>query len=371
MAEYNDEFTLDGKLKPSNFKVTRAKVEAADSLLREAMHGDRIAAGKLAEAFSSTDLPFNVAHLITAVTIPQFEEASRTWSQVAGVRTVDDFGPVRLQSLYSSVTGSAVHANGGLVTVPEHTPYPHITVAGKEAFYAKLAKHGGRFTWSWESGVNDVAGFFEQIPGELLSLALDTEEREVYEALVNGTTQELAGNDLPDGTAVAPNAAISPAAIWSAIIQLQNVEVNGRKVGRASGYNVVVPTGTGDFINYALRREVISVQDGLITYGPGDTSALNNVTVVETNYLTGTNWIVLPKPGSIRRPVLELLRLRGYERPELRVQANAGNYVGGGVVAPFEGDFEADEIAMRVRFVAGGVLWDDVYSVKSDGTGQA
>ena len=371
MAEIKDQFTLDGRLKPANFKVTRQKVEAADRLLQKALRGDRIASGQLAEAFSTSDLPFSVAHLISAVTIPQFDAAERQWTKVAGVRTVDDFGPVRLQSLYSSISGSAVHANGGLVTVPEGTPFPHITVTGQEAFYAKLAKHGGRFSWTWESNVNDVAGFFDQIPNELLQLALDTEEREVFEALDNGTTNELAAQNLPDGTTTLPNAPLSPEAIWAAIIQLQNVEVNGRKVGRASGYNVVLPVGTAEFIEWTLGQTIISIQDGSITYGPGDRSVFNNIDFVESEYVTGTNWIVLPKPGSIRRPVLELLRLRGYEQPELRVQANAGNYVGGGVVSPFEGDFEADEIAMRVRFVAGGVLWDPSYSVRSDGTGTA
>lgn len=202
-------------------------------------------------------------------------------------------------------------------------------------------------------------------------MALDTEEREVYEALVNGTTATLAAGTLPDGTAVPANAAISPEAIWAAIIQLQNVKVNGNKVGRASGYNVVVPTGTADYINYALNRTILQVVDGSVVYGPGDRSALANVSIVETNFLTGTNWIVLPKPNAIRRPVLELLRLRGYERPELRVRSDAGQYVGGGVVSPFEGDFTADEIEMRARFVAGGVLWDSSYSVKSNGTGTA
>ena len=369
MAEFQDEFTLDGRIKPANRNVTRRKVEAADELLTAAMRGDKIAAGKLAEAFTTSDLPFNVAHLISAVTIPQFDAAERSWAQVAGTRVVNDFGPVRLQSLFNSITGSAVHEEGGFVRIPESTPYPHITVTGQEAFYAKLQKTGGRFTWSWESNVNDVVGFFEQIPTELLQLALDTEEREVYDSLVNGTTNQLDSQTLPDETVVPANAPISPEAIWAAIIQLQNVEVNGRKVGRASGYNVVVPSGTKDFIEYALNRQIISVQDGLITYGPGDMSALANVSIVETSFLTGTQWIVLPKPGAIRRPVLELLRLRGYEQPELRVQANAGNYVGGGVVSPFEGDFEADEIAMRARFVAGGVLWSTDYSVISTGAG--
>lgn len=371
MTEYKDEFTLDGRIKPVGRVVTRRKVEAADQLLRKALHGDKIAGGQLAEAWSTTDLPFNVAHLINAVTLPQFDEAERTWSQVAGVRVAPDFNPIRLQSLYSQITGSAVHENGGLVTIPEHAPYPHITVSGQEAFYSKLAKVGARFSWSWESQVNDVADFFGNIPNELVQLALDTEEREVYEALVEGTTNELATQILPDGTVVPPNAALSPEAIWAAIIQLQNVEINGRKVGRATGYNVVVPAGTKDFIEYALNRQIIAVQDGLVTYGPGDMSALANVSIVETSFLTGTQWVVLPKPGAIRRPVLELLRLRGYEQPELRVQANAGNYLGGGVVSPFEGDFEADEIAMRVRYVAGGVMWSSDYSVKSDGTGTA
>lgn len=371
MAEFKDQFTLDGRLKPSNFKVTRQKVEAADALITAAQRGDRIAAGKLAEAFSTSDLPFNAAHLISAITIPQFDAAERTWSQVAGVRTVDDFGPVRLQSLFASVTGSGVATTGGLPGIPESAPYPHITVSGAEAFYSKLQKSGARFSWTWESNVNDIVGFFDQIPGELLNLALDTEEREVYEALINGTTAELASQTLPDGTVTDPNAAISPEAIWAAILQLQNVTVNGRKVGRASGYNVVVAAGTADYVNYALNRTILQVVDGNIVYGPGDRSALNNITVVESDYVTGTNWYVIPKPGSLRRPVLELLRLRGYEQPELRVQANAGNYIGGGVVSPFEGDFEADEIAMRVRFVAGGVLWDPSFTVKSDGTGNA
>lgn len=371
MAEYKDQFTLDGRIRPANHLVTRKKVEAADALLQRAFRGDKIAAGQLAEVHSSSDLKFNVAHLVTSVVLPQFDEVERTWSQVAGVRTVPDFGPVRLMSIFGELTGAGVHAQGGLLTVPEGAPYPYVTVSGQEAFYSKLAKLGAKFGFTWESNVNDIVGFFEAIPGELLQLVLDTEEREVYEALVNGTTNELAPQTLPDGTTTLANAAISPEAIWAAILQLQNVEINGRKVGRASGYNVVVPAGTADFVNYALNRDIIQIVDGSVVYGPGDRSALQNITVVESTFLTGTNWIVLPKPGAIRRPVLELLRLRGYEAPELRVHGDTGSYVGGAAVSPFEGNFDNDTIDYRIRYVAGGVMWSSAYSVKSDGTGQA
>lgn len=377
-----DQFTLDGRIKPANHMVTRAKVAEADKLLSAAFRGDRIAAGKLQEVHTTSDLKFNLAHLITTVALPQFDTAERTWSQVAGTRTVNDFGPVRLFSLFGELTGAGVAEGpkdedgdavpgitGGLPVVPEAAPYPYVTVTGQEAFYAKLKKLGAKFGFTWESNINDMVGFFEQIPGELVNLALDTEEREVYEALINGTTASLAAQTLPDGTVTVPNAAISPEAIWAAIIQLQNVKVNGRKVGRATGYNVVIPIGTKDFIEWKMNQTIIAIQDGSITYGPGDRSVFNNVTFVESAYVDGTNWYVLPKPGAIRRPVLELLRLRGYESPELRVHGDTGQYIGGSAVSPFEGNFDNDTIDYRIRYVAGGVLWSDAFSVKSNGSG--
>jgi hypothetical protein len=378
MAEYKDQFTLDGRIKPANHLVTRAKVAEADKLLTSAFRGDKIAAGKLQEVHTTSDLKFNLAHLITSVALPQFDESERTWSQVAGTRVVPDFGPVRLTSLFGQLTGAGVvdgpgagTLSGGLPTVPEAAPYPYVTITGQEAFYAKLAKMGAKFGFTWESNVNDIVGFFEQIPGELVQLALDTEEREVYEALINGTTAELAAQTLPDGTTTDPNAALTPEAIWAAIIQLQNVTINGRKVGRASGYNVVVPAGTAEFIQWKLNQTIIYIQDGSVTYGPGDRSALNNISIVESSWVTGTNWYVLPKPGAVRRPVLELLRLRGYEAPELRIHGDTGSYVGGSAVSPFEGNFDTDTIDYRIRYVAGGVLWSTAYSLKSDGTGVA
>ena len=369
MTEYKDDFTLDGRIKPVHPGVTRAKVKEADRLLKMALHGDKMAAGMLAEVHTTSDLKFNMAHLITSVVLPQFDAAERTWSKVAGVRTVPDFGPLRLQSIYGNLTGAGIHENGGLVGVPEGAPYPFTTITGQEAFYAKISKFGAKFGATWEANVNDIVGFFENIPGELVEAALDTEEREVYEALVNGTTVSLASQTLPSDVTTPVNAPLSPDAIWAAIMQLENTEINGRKVARASGYNVVVPIGVKAFIEYQLNRQVLLVVDGAITYGPGDRSVFNGIDIVETSFLTGTNWIVLPKPGAVRRPVLELGRLRGYEAPELRVNNDTGTYVGGSAVSPFEGSWDADVLEYRVRYVCGGIMWSDKFSVKSNGTG--
>lgn len=369
---FKDGFTLDGRLKPASHYVTRAKVEAADKLLTEAFRGDRISAGKLEEVHTSSDLKFNLAHLVSAAAIPQFDEAERSWVGVAGTRTVNDFAPIQLYSLYGQLTGAGVAANGGLPRIGEAEIYPYVTIQGQESFYQKLAKAGAKFGFTWESRINDVVGFFEQMPGELVNLALETEEREVFEALIEGTTRVLSAQTLPDGTITLPNAPLTPEGIWGAVVELQNVEVNGRKVGRSSnGYNVIVPIGAREFIQWKLNQTIISIQDGNITYAPQSTDVFNNITFVETDRLSGTEWIILPKPNGIRRPVLELLRLRGYETPELRVHNDTGQYVGGSAVSPFEGSFDNDTIDYRVRFVAGGVMWSNQYSLKSNGTGVA
>lgn len=369
MTDYKDQFTLDGRVKPLRPYVTRDKVKAADKLLGEALSGNRIAAGMLAEAFTTSDLKFNLAHLATVTAIPQFEKAERTWSKLAGVRTVPDFGPVRLQSIFGELTGSAIHADGGFVTIPEGTPYPQVTITGAEAFYAKVQKYGGRFAFTWESRINDIEGFFENIPGEMVQAALDTEEREVYDAL-KSTTTTLAGGTLPDETVVPANAPIGVSAISQAIYELETTEVNGRLVGPSSnGYNVVVPVGKKRLIDYELSKDIISVQDGSVTFTGGNREWIGSFEVVESPYVTGTTWYVLPKPGGIRRPVLELGRLRGYELPELRVHGDTGNYVGGSAVSPFEGSFDADTVDLRIRMVCGGILWDDTYVIKSTGAG--
>lgn len=134
---------------------------------------------------------------------------------------------------------------------------------------------------------------------------------------------------------------------------------------------MVVPVGVAEYIQWKMNQPIISIEDGNVTYGPGDRSALNGVTFVETSFLEGDEWLILPKPGAIRRPVLELLRLRGYEAPELRISGDTGSYVGGSAVSPFEGSFDADTVDYRIRYVAGGVLWSTAYSLKSDGSGTA
>lgn len=379
MAEYKDILTLDGLVRPQP-GVSKRKLEAVSELITRTMQGDSIASGTLQEVMTTSDAPFSAAHMVQAELISQFEAAPRSWDQVATVRTVADFRPVSLYSIFGNLTGAGVREGGGAARVDEAAPYPYVSVAGKEAFYQKLAKNGAKFGISWEARLNDPAGVWSQMPDELLELALDTENAEVWDALKEGVAAlagaaDLVGGTLPDGSIVPPNAPLTVDAIWEAIIELSNREVNGRKVGRLSGYNVIVPTGLAPYIEYQLSQKIIAVQDGNITYDGGDRSIFGSISIVESDQIGLTNpneWYVLPKPGAYRnRPVLELLRLRGYERPELRVNNATGSYVGGGAISPFEGSFDNDSMDIRLRYVVGGAFWDSGAEavLYSDGSG--
>lgn len=352
-------FTLDGRLRAPR-GVTEAQTLKYRGLLEDALHGDRVADARLAEAITTTDREAigALAHLVNLQTIPQLDKAERKWSDIATTRVVADFRPAVLHSIFGEITGPGVGANGEAATVPENTAYPHVSISGVESLYSKLAKRGVRIDWTFEAQVNDTAGFFGGLPQELMGLTIDTETAEVYDALINGTpsSSALAGGTLPDGTVVKPNSPLIPAAIWQAIREESNREINGNKIGRASAYNVIVPIGIGDFINFQLRRTILEIQDGAITFGGGDQGALAGVTVIESDRLSGLEWYLLPKPGSTRRPVLELLKLRGYETPELRVADASHSY-------------DADVQSLRYRYVVGGALWQSEYIVKSSGAG--
>ena len=100
MAEYSDILTLDGRIKAAHPSVTKRKLEAAGDLLSRALRGDHIASGTMQEVLTTSDLQFNLAHLVSAELLPQFDAAPRTWSEIATTRVVKDFDSVKLFGLF-------------------------------------------------------------------------------------------------------------------------------------------------------------------------------------------------------------------------------------------------------------------------------
>lgn len=387
MTEYTNKFTLDGRIKPGA-GVTKTKVQATKSLLESALRGSKVAAAQFQESITTSDLAFNAAYLTQIQVLQQFDELPRTWTQIASVRSLPDFRPAVLSGLFGEFVGlerqgtaagdGNTNPEGVAPVVAELAQYPYASIGEVEAAYGQLKKHGFKVGMSWEAIVNDAVGFFASLPGEMIQTILDTEEWVVYRALIDGTqaSSQLTGGTIYDGgPALNANSAIGRRAVLKAIQDLANRQINGRNIVVTGGYNLIVPLGATAAVEFSLQQPLLQSNPAAAARGyvvgvndPG-TNILSQVTIIESEWVTGTNWYLLPKPGAVRRPVLELGRLRGHETPELRVNNYTGNFLGGGAVAPFEGDFDFDSADLRIRQPMTGILWNDDYVVWSTGAG--
>lgn len=380
MAEkvYKNGFTLDGRLKPPA-NVTPAKVAEMKRLVDSALAGDYIATAKIKEAMTSTDAIFSFAYLTQINFLPQFDRVPRTWQQIAGTRTLNDFRRPVLYSMVTDWAGPGVlgaepaNANGVLPIVPEAAPYPFAYMNGEESKAGGIVKRGFKTDFTFEAFIDDAVGFIAALPDEMLRIALDTEDYETYGALINGATQgtsKLLGGTVPDGETVAVNSPLTHNAVIRAIYELSQRKVNGRYVQINGGYNIIVAIGQRPFAEYQIGQSLNQVRNGTnpqYLYTPGFTG-LPDITVVESQWVSGTNWYLLPKPGTTVRPVLEHAVLRGHETPELRIENVSGNYLGGGAVSPFEGSFQNDSATFRLRMFGNGILWSPELVVFSNGT---
>jgi hypothetical protein len=388
MTDYKDTFTLDGRLNPQSMpRVTKAKVAAIRELFNAGIRGDKIAAAKFTESIATSDAVFNAAYLINIQVLPQFDLLPRTWTQIAGTRELPDFRPAVLQGIFGGFEGlkrdgtaagnGQTNPAGVAPVVAEGETYPYATIGQVEASYGRLKKRGFKVGYTWEARINDGIDFFSSLPQEMLNVALDTEEWEVYQALLSTqASRQLTGGTIYDGgAALNANSAIGRRAVLKAVQDLSQRSINGRLIQVTGGYNLIVPVGATPAVEFSLQQPLIASVPASSARGyvrdisdPG-TSIIGSITIIESPYVTGTNWYLLPKPGAVRRPVLELGRLRGNAAPELRVDAQAGNYVGGGQVSPFEGNFTNDTIDLRLRYPLTGILWDDRFVVWSTGAG--
>jgi hypothetical protein len=369
MREYQNMFDLDGAVEVPR-GVTIESVRKVQKLVAEAKRGDMIAEatlkqGLIRESAITGEIGKSVGHFLNLITIPQLpEDKDRPVAKLATFETVPDFRPAILYGLFGDLTGPGIEPDGALAIVPQGTPFPEVTVTGVESAYGKLRKRGARIGWDFEDFINDTIGVLDRIPSQLRDVALETEWQEVGDALIQATT--TAGvTVLPDGTSVPDNAAISVNAIMAAIQALAARTVNGtsRKIGTLSSYKIVVPVGQKVFVDWKIR-EALGIMyvlpgssGGAVRPGP-DYGVLANVEVIEHSKVTGTKWYLLPTPGTFSRPSLSVLRLRGYETPQLLTRSgDAGGF-----------SFDSDTAAMRLRLVVGGALWFQNAIVYSAGT---
>lgn len=373
LEAFKNQFTLDGRLQADG-PTTIEGVKHVKALFEKAQAGNRIAEAQLAELFTTSDASYSMAHLLNIQTIPQLPKELEDASRIMGVRTVRDFNPVVLRQLLSvdGVEGGGIGEHGEASIVPEGTDYPIVTFQGDETAYnQKLVKRGFRFDFTFESWINDLVGELESMPQRMLTVTQKTILADFWEA-VNSVTTPIESVTLPDGTTTAVNPKLSAQGIIAAAVAIENRTIHGRKIGSISSYNVFVPNGRKRFLEYDLNQygRIVSIQDGSLTLAPdADIQALMpKINIIETDRVTGTNWKIIPTPGSTLLPVVERLVLRGYENPEIRVKSDQGLMLTGGKVGPFNGSYKNDTASFRFRLITGAALWFTEYIGTSNGT---
>ncbi len=375
--------------------LSNEKIIAADKILEGVSRGDhnsiaqfrRSMGCQFGEAIHTTgdDFIFAFGQLTAAAVVNEWEAAVRTWEEAIEVKEVSSFNAPKYYSVNPVTDGFARPQSEPdkpahiVPIVPEGSPYPHFKFSGEVAKSGALHKAGGRYDLTFEEIVNDAASIVPLIPELIAESLLEREEYDAWMGLITHmwvSANHLQGGETIDGRTVATDGALSREALIAAVEQAENREIiPGRKVN-VNAWRLIVPRGAGIRANYFLNQiseGVTQKVDGLVIRST--TSAYNPIQKIagytETDYLTGSQWALIPDKGAIRgtRQFYKFGRLRGHVGPEVRVENATGQYLGGGMVAPFEGSFSTDSAAIRGRVIGGGLGWETAFAVVSDGDG--
>ncbi|WP_100499358.1 phage major capsid protein [Geodermatophilus chilensis] len=345
-----------------------AIVEAARLWDRVWTKGDPRAALAVQEALSTSDL-FKSAtgDVLDRELLARYGDVQTQWASIASRTTVRNFKPKKMVDLLGGRTV--------LDVVPELSEYPTADYLTAE-YQISVRKFGRRFGYSWEASVNDDLDELQQIPGQYATAAALTEERAAFDALFNAVTgapnagffRNHAGDAIPGPDTTPTTLALTSDNLQTAITAVRSRrDPEGNPIPVSGRLLLVV----GPAQEIAARRileatEVRTTVGSRTTLEPNPLRGVVDLVVLER--LPGTAWFLIPAPTAAR-PALAVAFLRGWETPDLRVKADAGNRLGGGPADPADGAFEDDSVYFRVRHVVGAASLDPTHTYASTGAG--
>lgn len=339
-------------------KRSEAIVEAAN-MWRRVFEGDRRAAVLVQEALSTSDLFVSVTgDVLDRELLQQYSDITPEWQSWASRTTVRNFKPKKMVDILGG--------KSALELVPELTEYPEADYETAE-FEIAVKKFGRVFGFSWEAIVNDDLDELQQIPNRYASAAAITEDVAALEQLVTVSTGaantaffKVANNNAPVTDALTIDNLITA---YTAVSTREDDE--GNIVAPEGGLILVV--GPAQEINAKRLLALTEIRTTVSGQERVEGNPLRGMfQLVVLKRLKGNAWFVLPAPNG-PRPAFAVAFLRGYETPDIRVKADAGNRPGGGPVDPSEGSFEEDGIRYRVRHVVGGASVDPTHTYAATG----
>ncbi len=345
------------------------------------LRGNRYAALQFQESMSRSDFQYLFGDVLDRQLLAAYQDMPVRWDQVARRGRVRDFRVVKRYTLDGG--------RGVLSEVKELAPYTSRTVTDGKYEYS-VKKYGAQIPISWETVVNDDLDALGELPDTLGLAARRTEERfatSLYAGASgpNSTFYSTANKNVINSTVlgqtVTANPALSIGALQLAMqVLAQQLDSDGGPIYVESVVLEVPPALEVIANNIVNAVEILAATGGGAGTGNDQLRArnwmANRLTVKVNPWLPvisstangNTSWYLhgAPRAG---RPAMEVGFLIGHETPELWMKSSNAVRVGGGVVAPQEGDFEHDGIQYRVRHVLGGTLMDPKSSVASNGSG--
>lgn len=350
-------FTIEA-LEEGAAKAKVAKTAEATKILTEGLRGGTHAMHRLEEAISTSDFHTSLLDGFKLASVELMTQASREWEPLALRTTVPDFRAVKVRDFFGGLD---------LKRVPEGTEYPLASVEQTE-LELKAEKFGSGFLFTWEMWKNrDFSGLLN-IPQMFANAAIESENKNVFGLLLDNkgalNTKFFKG-------AAAGTGALSWGTLEAAYkAQSLRKRLDGRSgVDLTDYYLVVHPAAVID------AERLINAPEVEVTSGDRKTREANpfrgrlKVLAPQTLADLGMKpeqWFLLPGAKS-KNPALGITFLQGHENPDMRVQNNQGNALGGGQILFEDGSFENDTIHYRVRHVHGAATLFDSAAYASTG----
>jgi hypothetical protein len=345
----------------------RQAIKEAADLWKRVFDGDIRAAVQVKEALSTSDLFVSATgDVLDRELLAQYTSVQAEWAGFATRTLVRNFKPKKLIDILGGRTV--------LERVPELTAYPGAEYDTRE-FAIAVAKFGRQFGFSWEAMVNDDLDELMQIPGTFAQAAALTEDNAALAVIANVTTGAPNTAFFKDYSAIDTYGTLNTAPV-SAVLNEANLQTAIEAIKqRKDAEGNLVPSGplilvVGPAQDFTARR-ILNATEIRVTSGSRTTLEPNPlkgaVELVVLSRLPGLAWFVLPKPSTAARPALAVAFLRGFETPDIRQKANAGNSLGGGALSPDSGDFDDDSVRYRVRHVTGAASADPIHTYAATG----
>lgn len=346
-------------LEESAAKANAAKAVEATKILTEGLRGGTHAMHRLEEAISTSDFHTSLLDGFKLASVELMTQATREWEPLALRTTVPDFRAVKVRDFFGGLD---------LQRVPEGTEYPLASVEQTE-LELKAEKFGSGFLFTWEMWKNRDFSDLLNIPQMFTNAAIESENRNVFGLLLNGTDGGL------NTTFFKGDAAGTGALTWDSLEAAYKAQALRKRIDSRSGvdlteyYLVVHPAAAID------AERLINAPEIEVTEGKRKVREANpfrgrlKVLAPQTLADLGMNpaqWFLLPGAKS-KNPALGITFLQGHENPDMRVQNNQGNALGGGQILFEDGSFENDTIHYRVRHVHGAATLFDSAAYASTG----